>query len=200
MYFSERLITDRITNNQDRTATLTCSSFIIRDRSCGLLLPGSSTLSIAPAECPGGPPLKQFRGSSQPVLSNRAGPGLLQTSPGSLKLSDWVETPIQQLLLVEVGSGAKLELNESSQFPGSEPQGERFPGDSAERFPAESTMSGDRLRITPARLLLGIHRARKSTWEKCSPSEDDMLSSMVRLANLGLRGQIIVTGLWPFAL
>ena len=184
-----------MTNNHGRTATLTCSSFIIRDRSCRVLFPDSSTLSIAPAECPSGPPFKPGRGSSQPVISTLAGPGILQTSPGSVKLSDWAETPMQQLLLVEVGSGAKLELNESSEFPGSEPQCEGFPGGSVKHFPAESTMSGDRLRMTPARLLFGIHRARKSTWEKCSPAEDDMLSSMARLANPGLRGQIIVTGL-----
>lgn len=60
-----------------------------------------------------------------------------------------------QLLSTDAGKGAKSEANESF---GSSGTGEMCCEDPA--------TSGQGLRITPALVLLGIHRAKKSAWER----------------------------------
>lgn len=72
-----------------------------------------------------------------------------------------------QLLSAEAVSGAKSETKESF-------------GPSADVClkALETTVQGPR--ITPALLLFGIHRAKKSAWEKRSPAGDDIMMATVR--------------------
>jgi len=64
----------------------------------------------------------------------------------------------RQLLSAEPGRGAKSDAKESS--------GSREEGPMAEMCLKEPAKSGQGLRMTPALVLLGIHRATKSAWEK----------------------------------
>lgn len=72
----------------------------------------------------------------------------------------------RQLLSAEADRGAKSELKESLGCSGGDTE--------AEVGRKDPSRSGDGLRITPALVLLGIHWARKSAWEYCSPAGDDM--------------------------
>lgn len=152
-----------------RHYVLTSSSFIIRGRSC-VLLAISSKLSKCPPKFLIGTKSGPLRGLSVPVLSP---PGCRENP----------STP-RQLLSAEAGRGAKSELKESDGDPTTE---------TCRREPASS---GVGLRITPALLLLGIHRARKSAWEYWGPAGDDMLTalSQTQLSNPGFEQQITVTG------
>lgn len=86
----------------------------------------------------------------------------------------------RQLLSAEIGRGAKSEEKESS--------GLRNWG-VCRREPARS---GKGWRITPALVLLGIQRARKSACEYWSPSGDDMMTVLpqARLANPGFEHRL----------
>lgn len=120
----------------------TCSSFIIRGRSCDLLAI-SSKVSSCPSAILVVTEFRPFTGLSDSVIS-----------PPAARLN--ASTP-RQLLSVEAGNGAKSEAKESSGNMGEDPTAEV-----CRKGPAKS---GEGLRITPARVLLGIHRAKRSAWE-----------------------------------
>lgn len=80
-----------------------------------------------------------------------------------------VPSTSRQLLSAEAGRGAKLDVKESSGCSGGDPV-----AGVGRKDPARS---GEGPRITPALVLLGIHRAKKSACEHCSPAGDDMMMS-----------------------
>lgn len=94
--------------------------------------------------------LGTFTGPSPPAFAPSGG----QENPS---------TP-RQLLSAEAGRGAKSEANESSGSP----------ADVCRKDPDKPVQG---LRITPALVLLGIHRAKKSAWEKWIPARDDIMTS-----------------------
>lgn len=130
-----------------------------------VLLVISHKLSTCPLEILVETEQGPFNALSVPVLSlpgDRANPS----------------TP-RQLLSAEAGRGAKSEANESSGSSGMDP--------TAEMCRKEPAKSGQGLRITPALVLLGIHRAKKSAWECWCPAGDDMMTVLCQagLANPG---------------
>lgn len=132
----------------------TCSSFILTGRSSDLLAI-SSKLSSSPSKFLGDSGDRPLTGISPP--GNRPYPS----------------TPTQ-LLSAEAGRGLKSEAKESSGF--------RDGDSTAVVFRKEPAKSRQGLRITPALVLLGIHRAKKSAWEKWGPAGDDMLTALTQAA------------------
>lgn len=137
----------------------TCSSFILTGRSSDLLAI-SSKLSSSPSRFLGDSENWPFTGLSVPALSPPRNRPCPSTS--------------MQLLSAEAGRGLKSEAKESS--------GSSDGDSTAEVFRKEPAKSRPGLRITPALVLLGIHRAKKSAWEKWSPAGDDMLTALTQAA------------------
>lgn len=115
---------------------------------------GCFCLSIGSKESSSPSQDRPFRGPSLPAVSPPGRRGHPSGGRGH-------PSPATQLLSAEAGRGPKSEMKESF-------------GPSAVGSLGPLETPGQGARITPARLLFGIHRARKSAWEKWSPAGDDI--------------------------